>query len=283
MSDTVLTTSEPGLDFSSVEVFGDTSLFSTETVQRGENAHVRSDFGNIVVEFYTDNAIGLYRGIAPTEDENGKQKNRGQLGLTKADDMLSNVYRAARLDDPFADQLIYNIHAASLELEQTINECEKIIDNAIHDKTKGGNIGFKLSKPKSCPTFNVYLKTDLGRHIFWLIVRIDKLIQKNLFCRRHQIIDRSASVKMNGMLSSKLWNMYHSIYFWKNTNVTRKDILAKNQVAVRAFTEMPQLEVTESIMNLTGRSVFAPRISENPANHDAVEANQSDSVDDIKA
>ncbi|WP_318521308.1 AcaB family transcriptional regulator [Photobacterium leiognathi] len=277
MSDNDIT-QNPELDFSNVEVFGDTSLFNAEAVKRGEKAHVRSNFGNIVVEFCTENAIGLYRGIAPSFNAKGKQTSRGQLGLTKADDMLSNVYRAARLDDPFADQLIYNIHAASLELEQAINECEKIIDKAIDEKTKGGNIGFKITKPESCPTFNVFLKTDLGRHIFWLIVRIDKLVLKNFFCRRHQIIQREASVRINGMLSAKLWNIYHSIYIWKNTNVTRKDVLEKNQVAVRAFEEMPLLELKESILDKTGRSTFAPRIVDRPEEAEAVEATESNIV-----
>lgn len=252
-----------GLDFNVVATFGDTTLFDNETMKRGENVEVRSSFGELTVEFYSNNAIGLYRGIPP-QVVNGKTISRGQLGLTKMDDLMKKVYTAAQNDDPYADQLIYNLHQASLSLDDIISKFDKYISDEIAKKLTPG-IAMKISKPENCPRFEVYLKTDLGKHIFWQITSIDKLVVKNLYCRTRSIIPRATSVKINATLSSALWNMYHSVYFWKHTGVTRQDVEQNNQVAQNAFAQMnDKLPLSENILNKTKRSPLAPAILSKP-------------------
>ncbi|PSW30817.1 hypothetical protein C9J21_18185 [Photobacterium phosphoreum] len=245
-------------------LFGDISLFDdSKTTERGENVRVRNNAGELTIKFYTNNAIGLYRGIPPRKNSDGVVVSRGQLGLTKFDDFLTKVYQAVRLDDPYADQLIYNLHLASNQLADTIRSCEKIVADAIAQKLTSG-AGAKITKDDKAPSFNVYLKTEFGRVVFWQIREIDTLVLENLFCRQHAIIPRDASVKMNGILSSTLWNMYHSVFLWKHTGVTRKDILENNQIAKRAKEANAGIVLEPFILDCSKRSSLSPRISERP-------------------
>ncbi len=91
-------------------MFGDMSLFEEKPVSSGSDARVKNKAGELSIKFFSNNAIGLYKGIRPTTDENGKIIKRGQLGLTKMDDILANVVQAARNDDPYAPISFFTIY-----------------------------------------------------------------------------------------------------------------------------------------------------------------------------
>lgn len=276
---TDLTTIESIDGIGSSLLFGDISLFDdNKTTERGENVRVRNNAGELTIKFYTNNAIGLYRGIPMQKNSAGVVIKKGQLGLTKMDDLLSKVYQAARLDDPYADQLIYNLHLASNQLDATIKSFNKVIADAIAQKLTSG-AGAKITKDENAPSFNVYLKTELGRVVFWQIRDIDSLVLSNLFCRQHAILPRDASVKISGILSSTLWNMYHSIFLWQHTGVTRKDVLENNQVAKRAAEVNARLPLESFILDCSKRSSLAPRISKRPEDVDTDK--QSDEASEL--
>ena len=262
MSEQPITESIDGIG--SELLFGDISLFDdNKATERGENVRVRNNAGELTIKFYTNNAIGLYRGIPMQKNSAGVVTKKGQLGLTKLDDLLHSVYQAARLDDPYADQLIYNLHLASNQLDATIKGFNKVIADAISQKLTSG-VGAKITKDDKAPSFNVYLKTELGRVVLWQIRDIDSLVLSNLFCRQHAILPRDASVKINGILSSTLWNMYHSVFLWKHTGVTRQDVIDNNQVAKRAAEANAKLPLESFILDGSKRSSLAPRISKRP-------------------
>lgn len=256
-------------------IFGDMSLFEEKAVASGSNARVKNKTGELTIQFYSNNAIGLYKGVAPTKDEKGKILKRGQIGLTKMDDVLANVVMAARNDDPYAYQLLYNLHLASNRFEALMKKCREVLETAVNEKFTGG-VGAKLTKDENAPVFNVFLKTDFGRHIFWKVKEVDQFVLENLFCRQHAIIPRDASIKLNGGLAHELRNMYHSAFLWKHTGVTRKDVLENNQVAQRAAELQPHLVLNQGIIDGTLTTMFAPRIIDRPEDVEPVQSNNED-------
>ncbi|WP_318441814.1 AcaB family transcriptional regulator [Photobacterium leiognathi] len=263
MTDVLNPNQDPLASQNSALIFGDMSLFDEKPVASGSEARVRNRAGELSIKFFSNNAIGLYKGIRPTVDSKGKTTKRGQLGLTKMDDVLADVVQAARNDDPYAYQLLYNLHLASNKFDALMSQCRNVLKEAMHKKLTDG-VAAKLSKDENAPVFNVYLKTDFGRHILWKLKELDQFVLENLFCRQHAIIARDASIRLNGGLAHELRNMYHSVFLWKHTGVTRKDVKEDNQVAQRAAELQPHLALDQGIIDGTLTTMFAPRIAERP-------------------
>ncbi|MCD9527546.1 hypothetical protein GLP13_14065 [Photobacterium carnosum] len=52
---------------------------------------------------------------------------KGQFSLTKLNNLLHTVYQTARLDDPYAEQNIYNLHLASNQLDAKIKGFTRLL------------------------------------------------------------------------------------------------------------------------------------------------------------
>ncbi len=238
--------------------FDEQNRFSKESTGSGQNARGNLGAIDMVVSFYTNICIALYKGETPN---NGRG---GRAGLTKFDSIMRNVVEAAAADDPYADQVIYDVHANFIEAKGAVADASKFLNSIASSKFK--NVSARIKQPNSMSQFDVHLRTNIAYQIFWLLRDTDEVLRLNLFLKAVHAIDESESRNVNTQLSNLFWRIFSPIYQWQHTGVTRANLLAGDKVAQMAAEKNNKITLLEGIINGTDRSTFAPDLNVKPSN-----------------
>lgn len=233
------------------DIFGDYQLFELPISESKSISSSLSE-SSLRITFNTQNGEILYKGVPP------KGADRGKVGLTKADDILHKVYEAIRQDDPFADQLLYDMHQSMIALEETCERANEIIRKNYQEKMRDG-VSMKIEKSKNTP-FDVRLKTNFCRGLLWKIKQVDDLTMMNLAGRYREILDVKTSQQINKALMSTAWNILYLVFHWKATGVTRQDVIENNKRFEQAANINSKILLTEGVLNRSERSTYAPEI-----------------------
>lgn len=239
--------------------FGDFQLFDLPAIEKNDAVGQAKAQSEMRVTFKTRNGEMLFRGLK------GEGADKGKVGLTKTDDILSRIYEAIRHDDPFADQRLYDMHESMNALSDTMNRAEDYIKKEIHSKLKMSGASLKIEATQSAP-FDVRLKTNFCRALIWEILRADSIILMVITARYREIIDAKTASDINKALMSSVWNILYKVFSWKATGVTRRDVKEGNKRFETASIENNKIKLTADILDQKIRSTFAPAIIVRPEN-----------------
>ncbi|WP_105903540.1 AcaB family transcriptional regulator [Vibrio gangliei] len=237
-------------------VFDDDNLFDKVAINKGQKA--KGNLGSIELKtsFYTNIAIGLYKG------EERKENKFARAGLTKFDDILRRIEDAAANDDPFADQVIMDIHANILEAEEVLASADQYLKQLAQAKFR--NVSGSIKQPKKMSVFDVHLRTNIGLHVFWMLRDADEIIRFNLFQKAIAIIDEAAARNVNLTVANAFWKIYSNVFRWHPTGITRAELKSNTQRAQQAIEENKRITLTEGVLAGTERSTFAPKLKTKP-------------------
>ncbi len=238
--------------------FDEQDRFNKESTGSGKNARGNLGAIDMVVSFYTNICIALYKGETPN---NGRG---GRAGLTKFDSIMRNVVEAAAADDPFADQVIYDVHTQFIKTKRAVADASKFLNGVASSKFK--NVSARIKQPNNMSQFDVHIRTNVAYQIFWLLRDVDEVIRLNLFLKAVHAIDESESRNINTHLSNLFWSIFSPVYQWQHTGVTRTNLIAGDKVAEMATEKNRKITLLEGIIDGSERSTFAPDLNVKPDN-----------------
>ncbi len=236
--------------------FDQDNRFEKESTSSGQNARGNLGAIDMAVSFYTNICIALYKGETPN---NGRG---GRAGLTKFDSIMRGIIEAAAADDPYADQVIYNVHANYINAKGAVADASKFLNSIASARFK--NVSARIKQPQNMAQFDVHLRTNIAFQIFWLLRETDEVIRLNLFLKAVHAINEAESRNVNTALSNLFWQIFSPIYQWQHTGVTRANLIANDKVAEMAAQKNEKITLLEGIINGTDRSTFAPDLNVKP-------------------
>lgn len=244
-------------DYNDLRLFDDDGLLEQETIDTGEKSKGNLGVFTLRMVFNTNIAISLYRGEQRTD------KYRGKAGLTKFDQLLNKIMVAAAQDDPYADQLIYDIHREYLKCEGIIKTAENYLQKIAKSKFRNGVSG-EIKDPAHTNAYDVKLRTEIGKLLVWKIKEADELIRFNLFATNIGIITSAAAKNTNKEIANAFWRVLGMVFRWKSTGITRADIKQQTKRAIDAKEINKQIEISSTVFDESARSTFAPDIIVSP-------------------
>lgn len=183
---------------------------------------------------------------------------------------LFNVERAVAQDDPWADKTYYEVEQAIEEAQAIFDlkkrEIQKILDSG-HDRIKFGDTIINETIEIEVTNYS-----RLGWRAIDILLTGDDLAKMVLTAHHRGRISNQEKV----LLLKAIQQIYRATLFkvqqWKYQGVTRDDVAANNQVALKAKEALGEIE--EEFLLAKVRSTFAPDLPSNQKRNSKVEADQ---------
>jgi integrating conjugative element protein (TIGR03761 family) len=174
---------------------------------------------HVALELHTKTAINLVHG----------HWKPGRLGLFQFVKVITQLWRAVKEDDVYAEWYLMQIYEA---IEKTREEFKQYEEEL---KSKMGTMrGFQLDLFSNPDPFKIPLKFSIpfGFMAAYLVENVDYLTRQTFTLNRLGVLINKNTT--SSALSGKVQKIFSIPMKWHYTGVTRKDIEEKNQKAQKA-------------------------------------------------
>lgn len=217
------------------------------------NANKLSTSEGATVKLKTHQAMNLFQGRQKTAQKNGI------LGLPGFVTYVGQFSEAIKKDDPYADHIFYQIdqelESLKFDLELELKGIETLIAESIPEE---------MTLPETAVTNQQVLPirfvSKLGFLALYQLIAADRIFTKILLANHLGILTSNDKFAAMHRIARRFRRMYHLVYKYQNTGVTRDDMAANNQKAQAAIKAMGKLE--PEYLSGEKRSEHAPRLPE---------------------
>lgn len=182
-------------------------------------------------------------------------ENQGIIGLVKFAMIMGRIWRAAELDDPYADSYLLQIHEALTTAQTDIKQATEQIEKRLKS-VSGVDIAVAHSlEPVQIP---LHFPNAYGYMGGYLIADFDTLVRNVLTAVHVALMTRDEGKRLLHNTGRMIRRSFLLPTRWKYCIVTRDDIRQSTQrgaMAVEAMGELPQ-----DILDETRRAPHAPTI-----------------------
>lgn len=201
----------------------------------------------------------------------GKGKAEGNnkfpvIGLYKFASMAAVMEANIKKDDPYADYVFYNLHEEIILGRDSLKMKVAQFKNWV---SKNIPPNLKLSEAINVKPLVIELKFNsaLAFQLAYYILELDEYFRLMKLAQHIALIDsKQANENINNNCKS-VRRIMNQLYTYKNTEVTRNDCAANNQIAGRAEEAMPALApLPDEFLSGEKRSGLAPFIPTRPEN-----------------
>ncbi len=205
--------------------------------------------GSYSITLHTRQAQRLFRGRRKTDDK------PGIIGLTAFSAIMTRIWEAAGLDDPYADWFL-------LQVEQAIEDTRKLVHTRQQDVDKhlSSRERVKIEVASSLEPVELPLNfpTPYGYMGAYLIEDFDQLVLSLLTAVHVALMPRDTAMATLSNTSRAIRRAFLTPAHHKLLGITRKDIVMTTQRGAQAIAAMGDLP--PEILEGTLRSRFAPPI-----------------------
>ncbi|PCJ88257.1 MAG: TIGR03761 family integrating conjugative element protein [Thiotrichaceae bacterium] len=217
-----------------------------DNTQRMASIETKQD---IEIELATRPAVRLFQGREKTA------KRHGILGLPGFSKIIRGIEQAVRDDDPYADYHFHQIEQAiedlTFDLDGELKDITAFIDENIPSAMRLPEIGSK--NPVVVP---VRFASRLGFQLVYQLLKVDQIVLKVLLANHIGLLPNKEKFETLARVEKRVRGVFHLVFAYRHTGVTRDDIAANNKKAQKAIEFMGDLE--HGYLNGTNRSDNAP-------------------------
>lgn len=204
---------------------------------------------DIEVELATRPAVRLFQGREKTP------KRHGILGLPGFSKIIRGIEQAVREDDPYADYHFHQIEQAiedlKFDLDVELKDIKAYIDENIPAAMRLPDIGSK--NPVVVP---VRFASRLGFQLVYQLLKVDQIVLKVLLANHIGLLPNKEKFETLARVEKRVRGVFHLVFAYRHTGVTRDDMAANNKKAQGAKKIMGELEI--GYLAGTNRSDNAP-------------------------
>ncbi len=202
------------------------------------------------VKLSTYSAIRLYHGRPKSNNKSGI------MGVPGFSSHMSSIEQAIRNDDPYADHHFMIIEKAIDDLRVDFENTYTEIDDFVKKNTKGMDLKKSVSTDPSIAP--VKLASRMGYKLLFQVMKADETVLKVLQANHIGLLSNEKKFKTIAHIERAVRSVVHLVFSYKFTGVTRDDIAANNQKAIKARGLMGELE--QEILKGEKRSAEAPAL-----------------------
>ncbi len=194
--------------------------------------------------------------------QNGDKKQK-VIGLYRFASATAIIESNVKKDDPFADFMFYNIHEEVILARAELKEKVAYFKNWIKDSIPKA-LSFTESLNIKPLIIDFKFHSALAFQMTYLILELDEYFRLVKLAQHIALVD---GVQANALINDNMRNVrriMNTVFLYKNSNVTRNDAAANNQIWRRACELMPALVVPEEFLSGEKRSELAPHIPSRP-------------------
>lgn len=218
----------------------------------------KPDIPSVKIDFYTKAAPSMLFSKV------GNPKAKGThfiQGVDWFDTKLTKILTAVRQDDPFADQLLFNLEASIFNLGTFYQEEQVKIHKQIQAHFKSVNAEINIPKNSSSSTIEITLAHRLSYNLLWLVKELDTLLYFLFYCDQYSILKVKEIKERREILKKKFRQVLAQINVWTSTGISREDLAYNTAKVKKAFEKNADVQLSKEIIFLELRADCAPEIS----------------------
>lgn len=179
----------------------------------------------------------------------------GAVGVFGFAKQVSQIWRAAAYDDPYADLWLLRLYDAIVKTERFLQEQDTFY-RALLQPPEG--IRFELISRTQPFMFTLQLATPYAGRAASLVKAIDNIVRAVLAAQHQGIALPASASRIVRALGDRLRDVLTLPQSWHPTEVTRHDVMTNTPLAEKARELMGELPAP--ILTKTLRANYAPRI-----------------------
>ena len=203
-----------------------------DNTQRMASIETKQD---IEIELATRPAVRLFQGREKTA------KRHGILGLPGFSKIIRGIEQAVRDDDPYADYHFHQIEQAiedlTFDLDGELKDIKAYINENIPSAMRLPEIGSK--NPVVVP---VRFASRVGFQLVYQLLKVDQIVLKVLLANHIGLLPNKEKFETLRRVEKRVRAVFHLVFEYHHTGVTRDDMAANNMKAQGAIKKMGMLD-----------------------------------------
>lgn len=238
-----------------------TALGHSSVVIRGTVTENEPTIPHVTVNFLTAAAPSM---LFSTVKEHPKTRKKNKTSFVNGadwfDTKLKLILNAIRDDDPWADQLLYDIEKRLAEIGTLYIEEKKSLKTRLDTRLGENFATLHLNDNMHMTTYKVTFQNRLAYDLLWAVKELDTALYFLYLCDKYAVIPaQEVTEKRNQLRKEYRWTL-NLIKNWKNASVTREDIAHRTKRAVESFEINSDIKLTKEVLMLEVRAACAPNI-----------------------
>ncbi len=205
--------------------------------------------GSYAIILHTRQAQRLFRGRRKTDDK------PGIIGLTAFSAIMTRIWEAAGLDDPYADWFLLQAEQAIEEARKGVHARQQEVDRVLQSRER---VKIEVASSLEPVEMPLNFPTPYGYMGAYLIEDFDQLVLSLLTAVHVALMPRDMAMAGLSHTSKIIRRAFLTPAHYKLLGITRKDITMTTQRGAQAIDQMGELPA--EVLEGTLRSRFAPPI-----------------------
>lgn len=225
---------------------------------RGEIIENTPTVPHVEVTFLTNAAPNLL--FSTKSDDSQAGKKTFVSGADWFDTKLKPILNAIRDDDPFADQLLYDIEQSIYNLGGIYKQELSELKFALETKLSNFNASLHLNDNMHLATYKIVFQNRLAYDLLWALKELDTVLYYLYFCDKYAVLPAREIADKRTKLRKQYRQTLQMINRWKSTSITRDDVAHNTQRVTKTFEINSEIKLTKEVLLLEVRADCAPNI-----------------------
>ncbi len=212
----------------------------------------------VMVSYYTAAAPDM---LFSTVKDPNDPKSRFIAGVDWLDTKVKPVMDAVEQDDPFADQILYDIEQSIDNAVAVYKDASDDLQKFIGETLSGSDSFLELAPEPETNVVKILFDHKLAYKVLWLSKELDKVLYFLYQANKLSLITTKEK-NQRWMEAKKLFrNTFNQISGWKHTGISREALAQNTAIVRKAFEINSRIELTPEVLLLEKRADVAPSIT----------------------
>ncbi|MGR5296840.1 AcaB family transcriptional regulator [Vibrio mediterranei] len=213
---------------------------------------------SVFVSYYTAAAPDM---LFSTVKDPNNPKSRFIAGVDWLDTKVKPVMDAVEQDDPFADQILFDIEQSIESAISVYKDASDDLQNFIGKTLSGSDSSLVLASEPETNVVKILFDHKLAYKVLWLSKELDKVLYFLYQANKLSLITTKEK-DQRWMEAKKLFrNVFNQISNWRHTGISREALAQNTAIVRKAFEKNSRIELTPEVLLLEKRADVAPSIS----------------------
>ncbi|MCG3734173.1 AcaB family transcriptional regulator [Vibrio cincinnatiensis] len=236
---------------------GSVNVQSNREIKQTSSEPKKPEIPHLNVTFLTKDAPAL---LFSRKEKRGENKTNFISGADWFDSKIKVILNAVRDDDPFADQLIFDIENAINNLSALYKEELQDIKASIETKLNHFNASLEISDKIHVETHAISFQNRLTFDLLWALKDLDESLYYLYLSDKYAILPSQVVTEKRQDLRKAYRVILQMINRWKPSAITREDLAHNTQRVAKTFEINEQIQLTKDVLLLEKRAACAPNI-----------------------
>jgi integrating conjugative element protein (TIGR03761 family) len=203
---------------------------------------------SVILSLHTMDAQMLFMGY----------NQESSIGLLRFSGVMSQLWKAASKDDPYADYYLLKVYDGIIKLRNELNELIKEKEALLSSFTHSEHLHVPIFASKTPVTKTLWFNTPYGYLATALIAGFDRLMQLMLTLERIGVLVHQSHHALKIEWTMKIGRVFKFVLKWEDLDLTRSKMKGNNDLTQQAIQKMGK--IPEDVMSKKIRSPFSPVI-----------------------